>query len=522
MKLVRSLTLALALGVTMTPIHAAHRVHHSATSVRPGAKAVHWLRHEHGKRLVTGATNHRLEEMSRDAASFLTGAVELMDHDLDTHWSWAAEPAGPIVTRVGNASVKNLATVRDGRGLTAYDWFSFDYAGQGHAMNDLRQLLVSLVLLGHELAHDDSDISGVVLEAARTYRDGIGRMAGNPAHSRDWAMTGERANAFTRRMLNIASHWRREDLLNRWTVVGQHGRRFKLEGEFVSIERHQAAAYWEALKAIKTDHRPDSYWMVKDAVVRSENGRHTGEHHEVYLLIEGPTASLVDDFILVAHQPPQPAHCVQQHAWKIRRAPEPFFGPIHVDGKEFLLREVQPEWLTNSDERIDSLDEYYDLARAAATLLARAHAITASDPKALGHFARDWTANPHEIEGKLAHFAFAYAGQVHADHEALAASWTPRHTLVKKKVVRRRVSKKAAAAAIGNPNEAEKLMPPSVPSPVASATPAVPPPPRAQRDPADIVPQPPPPTPIAQPATPATPATPPPVVPQPLQPPEER
>lgn len=518
MKLIRPLALALALGVTMTPIHAAHRpAHHKETHVRAGSKAVHWLRHEHGKRLVTGATNHRLEDMSRDAASFLTGAAELMDHDLEHHWAWAQEPAGPIVTRVGNASVKNLATLRDGRGLTAYDWFAFDYAGQGHAMNDLRQLLVSLVLLGQELAHDDSDISGVVLEAARTYRDGIGRMAGNPDHTRDWAMTGERGNAFTRRMLNLASHKRRDDLLNHWTVVGQHGRRFKLEGEFVSIERHQAAAYWDALKALKTDHRPDSYWMVKDAVVRSEDGHHRGEHHEVYLLIEGPTASLVDDFILVAHEPPQPAHCVQQHAWKIRRAPEPFFGTIHVDGKEFLLREVQPEWMLFSEDRVESLDDYYDIAKAAATLLARAHAVT-GDAKALGHFARDWTASPHGIEGKLAHFAFAYANQVHADHEALAASWTPRHTLVKKKVVRRRAAKKDAAAAIGNPNEAEKLLPPSVPSPVVSATPAPPPPPSGHK----VVPQPPPPTPLEQPATPATPATPPPVVPQPLQPPEER
>src|SRR5690606_20755422 len=108
-------------------------------------------------------------------------------------------------------------------------------------------LLVSLVVLGQELAFDDPDISGVLLESARTYRDGIGRMAGNPAHARDWAMTGERANAFARRMLNLASHRRREDLLDRWTVVGHHGRRFKLEGEFVSIEKHQAAAYWEAL-----------------------------------------------------------------------------------------------------------------------------------------------------------------------------------------------------------------------------------------------------------------------------------
>src|SRR5687767_9842117 len=137
------MSLALALSVLVAPACAHRRVRHADAAVRPGTEAVRWLRTAHGPRLVTGETNHQLEVMSRDPHSFLAGAGPLMDHDLEHHWSWAADPSGPIVVRVGNASVHNLGTMRDGRGQSVYDWLSLDGAVQGHALTDLRQLLVS-------------------------------------------------------------------------------------------------------------------------------------------------------------------------------------------------------------------------------------------------------------------------------------------------------------------------------------------------------------------------------------------
>ena len=55
-------------------------------------------------------------------------------------------------------------------------------------------------------------------------------------------MTSERANPWTRRMINTASHRRREDLLNRWTVVGHEGRRFKLGTGFSDAQRARPPA----------------------------------------------------------------------------------------------------------------------------------------------------------------------------------------------------------------------------------------------------------------------------------------
>lgn len=535
--LARSWTLALALGLLASPAVSAHRrVRHTTGGLRSGAAAVHWLRHEHGKRLITGETNHQLASMSRDPHSFLAGGSELMDYDVEHHWASSAIPEGPTVLRVGNTSVRNMGTVRDGFGESVYDWLSFDQAGQGSAMADLRQALVSLVLLGHELAYEDADISGVLLEAMRTYRDGIARMSGHP-HTKDWAMTAERGNPFTRRMLNTASHRRRQDLLDRWTVEGHHGRRFKLEGEFAPIEPRQAQVFWDALKAMKTDARPDSYWLVKDAVVRSDDGKHRGQHHKVYLLIEGPTSSLVDDFILEAYQPCQEPRHVQWAAWQIRRSPEPFFGVITVDGTDMVLREVQTELMPLVEERVESLDDYYDVGRTAGILLARAHAVTASDQAALGHFARDWAANPQPIEAGLGHFAFAYAAQVTADHAALAASWTPGHTLVAKKRVRTRAKVTETTTTTTTPavvGPVNYVKPGKSSKPVKVELPGTPLPPPPVHDAQKMAPVPvgpPPVTPIAPPSleapaaaastAPATPATPPPSVPQPLAPPDE-
>ena len=430
--LARSLSLAAALAATASPAlalrHAKH--HHSESALRPGSDAVSWLRASEGRRLVTGETNYQLEMMSRDEQSFLGGAAGLIQHDIENRWQSAAGNDGPHVITVGNATLRNLGTVRDGRGYSAYDWLSFDHAGEGGALNDLRQLLVSLALLGREMGMDDSDISGVLLESMRTYRDAVDRFAGSP-HASEYAMTSERANTWTRRMLNTASHRRREDLLNRWTVVGHEGRRFKLEGEFTSIEPAQAQAYWQALQGLKTDPRPPSYWLVKDAVVRSEDGKHRGPHHHVYLLIEGPTASVEDDFILEAYLPAQPARHVQWAAWKLRRTPEPFFGVIEVGGQDFLLREVQPELMPFGEERVEGMDDYYDVGRAAATLLARAHGATATSAEEVHHFAHEWIENPQSIEASLGHFAMRYAEQVRVDHASLAAHWSPSHTLVR-------------------------------------------------------------------------------------------
>src|SRR5581483_6992413 len=139
------MALALAVAAGRADAHVRHTAH-AEGALRPGTEAVHWLRHDYGPWLTTGETEHWLELMARDPASFFAGGIALLEHDLAGRWAWAAEPAGPEVLRVGNAGVKNLGTMRDGRGLAVLDWLSYDHAVKGGALNDLRALLVSLVL----------------------------------------------------------------------------------------------------------------------------------------------------------------------------------------------------------------------------------------------------------------------------------------------------------------------------------------------------------------------------------------
>ena len=460
----RTLWMALALAVAAPGAAHARHAAHAEGALRPGTEAVHWLRHDYGPWLTTGETEHWLELMARDPASFFAGGIALFEHDLAGAWARFAEPPGPQVLRVGDAGVKNLGPMRDGRGQGVFDWLSYDHAVKGGALNDVRALLVSLVLLGRELALDDSDVSGVLLETMRTYRDALERITGTWV-AREWAMTAERANPLVRRLLNAASHRRREDLLDRWTVVGHQGRRFKLEGEFAPVEPYQAQAWTAALLSMKTEARPASYWLVKDSVVRSYDGTHRGPHHAVYLLIEGPTASLVDDFILEATIPPQPARYVQWAAWQARRAPEPFFGVVNVGGQAYELREVQPEEVAWSEADISGLDDVYDLGRAAALVLARQHAVTAASAQEVRQFTASWAADPRTIESELGHFAFRYAEQVVADQIALAAHFAPHHTIAH--VIRRHHHTHVAVDEA--PSKPVKIFKPGEVAPPASA-----------------------------------------------------
>ena len=384
------------------------------------------VRHEQGE------VRETFQRMSRDALSYFKGALVVFYHDLfDARMPWAREPVGPDALILGDAHIQNLGTVRDGRGVLAYDWLRYDHATQGPIMLDVRRLLVSLVLLADEISADEVDIDALLSETIRSYRESVLRLSRDPAAC-NLALSMENATAFVRKMLRNASRLIRTDLLARWTVLSSHGRRFITQGDFQSIEPAHRDAFEHALMHLNMAGRPPCFFRVKDATHRVYDGRGCRGHERIYLLVEGPTPCPDDDLILEASMKPIPSlpHFlrsaspatadqtarVMQVARALRRSPEPYLARITVGRDAYVVEEVQPWETVLSTEDLETTADLFDLARASALLLARAHVLTAASPEKLAAFVWSWIRRCSAIEPSLVAFARRYADQMHAEH----------------------------------------------------------------------------------------------------------
>lgn len=115
----------------------------------------------------------RHQKMATSPFAFFRGTALLMAHDL----SYQAQ-SGIHATICGDAHIGNFGFYASPERRLIFDLNDFDEAAPGPWEWDLKRLITSIILCGHDLGFDDKKIRESGLQAAAFYRKGLDLMSG--------------------------------------------------------------------------------------------------------------------------------------------------------------------------------------------------------------------------------------------------------------------------------------------------------------------------------------------------------
>ncbi|NDJ14877.1 MAG: DUF2252 domain-containing protein [Acidobacteriia bacterium] len=290
--------------------------------------------------------------MRQDAFGFLRGTCHLFYEDLDP----GLLPEAPLVWCCGDLHLQNFGTYRGDNRLTYFDVNDFDEACLAPAAWDLVRFLASLLVGGKVLG-----MSGKVTRRLETtFLDGYAS-----ALCEGKALWVERATASgqIRALLSRLKRRTQKKFLASRTTLVKGRRQLLIDGKralsLLPGEREMLTAFLKTFA--RKQRNPDRFQLV-DAARRIAGAGSLGLARYA-LLVEGkgsPHGNFLLDLkvetgsaVLRTHHLPQPpwptqAERVVGMQKQIQAISPALLTPIHLDGREWVLRELMP-----TDDRMD-------------------------------------------------------------------------------------------------------------------------------------------------------------------------
>jgi uncharacterized protein (DUF2252 family) len=343
----------------------------------------------------------RFRKMAADPFAFYRGSACIyyadIVHDDDP---WADERTSRVWIQ-GDLHAQNFGTYMDDDGVFVFDVNDFDEAYVGHFTWDIKRLVASVALLAWTKAISDSDIARMIETYVRAYVEQV-RWFVRSEHDDQWGLTLDNTEGYVRSVLVRALSSTRIGLLDRMTLVEEHGRRFKAgpgvrrldEAEWAKVED----AYHAYLTTIPKGKRFSSItYRVKDIIGSSGFGIGSAGLSAYNILVEGRSQALENDVVLSMKQGNVAAPSRVMHDPRIRgffrhhghrtavsrrslqANTDPWLGYAEIDGVGYVVQELSPyeedlDWslLTEPEEMLPLLA---DLGRATAKI----HCVSDSD-----------------------------------------------------------------------------------------------------------------------------------------------
>ena len=368
----------------------------------------------------------KYSRMADSPFGFFRGAAALMAGDL------AAQPhTGILVQLCGDAHVLNVGAFAAPDGRLMFDINDFDEAIRGPWEWDLKRLATSFVLAGREAGARDSFCGEAVDILVRTYQQAIAEFAPMPALELFRHPIGRLPGSISA-ILRQAEHEKPLKSLERLTQKDRSGRRsFKnrppLLTPVAGATAKKVIAALDPYRNTVSDDRQiliDAYRPkcvgfkvvgtgsigTRDYVVLLEG---QGPKDPLFLQVKQELVSCWAPHTKNNGRRINQGRRVAQAQHRTQTLSDPCLGWTAIDGDDYLVRQladhkagIDPAQLKGS-----ALLEY---AEVCGQLFARAHART-SDPAAIAGYC----GVSDRLSKGLRRFAFAYAKQTAADHEAL-------------------------------------------------------------------------------------------------------
>ncbi|MEM9597502.1 MAG: DUF2252 family protein, partial [Acidobacteriota bacterium] len=403
-------------------------------------------------RLTADDAAGRHREMAKDPLRFFRATAHVYHQDLASNdWLRRSEFFGDdLFTWVqGDARSDNVGIFADGAGEVIFDLDDFGDAWIASYLVDLWRFGVSIHLVCREAGFDAQTADAAVLAFADAYLEHLARLRDGVGGANAPISSETTQDPLAKFIGQIATKRTRERLLDKWTQLGETGRRFGDDKRLAPVDNLTRRRFGAAFDAYRR-HLPTastlgrSHFRVLDLVRRLGAGLSSAEALRFYVLIEGPTERPEDDRILdivarvrpstaeVAEDPPGPAklgHLADAgcRAALAERAlltrPDPHLGCLVMKGEAFSVRELSPAKAQFPAVGLRDYEALWVLVDAWGRVLASAHARADQDfdPELVPHPFEEVLLERVGDRGKafgheLRRFARSYARQVETDH----------------------------------------------------------------------------------------------------------
>jgi uncharacterized protein (DUF2252 family) len=247
----------------------------------------------------------------------------------------------------------------------------------------------------------------------------------------------------------------RAELLDRYTLVEGGARRFRPIPELAPVARPVAEsislAMPDYIASIPASKRfASSYYAVKDICLKLGSGTGSLGRYRYYILIEGPSASLLDDRILEMKQETPSAvslaapgllpsaayggHDGRRAALGMKAMltnTDVLLGYTTARGAHYMIREKSPHKVDFSYLLLTSKSKFTEAAAYMGKVLAKCHVVSDKDhdaslvPVSVDKEITDVVSgNKSAFKAEIVAFASDYAAQVKLDHESFVAAYS--------------------------------------------------------------------------------------------------
>ncbi|PQP91204.1 DUF2252 family protein [Paenibacillus sp. AR247] len=419
----------------------------------------------------TKAYKYGTDGMAASDAAFYRGAPYLMYEDLGTA---IKIPEGwkklqNVKTWIGgDAHIANVGFYDDKYGSIIFDLNDFDGAYIAPFYLDLLRMTSSLYLTrdSEKLALSDGEIRSMAADMLEEYMQTLQSLIGNDSKITDASKLDMNhvSDGFTKTIMTKLAKKTQLDQLIKWTVPTADGKhstgvlnvagkpdkyRAASESERAEVEQNWQK-YVDSLEPgfVQTSLalNPD-YFKIKDVAVRIYQGLGSIGSQRYNVLIEGPTSSHDDDFLLDVKQSFKPdmfnnaeealvdpydaypggdGAKVKTAYAKLSLDPEPFLGYFNSSNKSFFVHKISPykgDYEDASGGTFKTKESLADYVGYMAKAYAYAHARSSEYPGdtfetsviSQVYDGGDWTA----FETTLLNLGEDYYRQVASDYELM-------------------------------------------------------------------------------------------------------
>lgn len=289
----------------------------------------------------------KYRNMRQDIFAFLRGTCHLFYEDWPVD---ATLNAVPPVWVCGDLHLENFGSYKGDDRLVHFDINDFDEAALAPCTWDLARFLTSILAAAHTLQIDGNDAQALCQNFLAVYTTVL-------AKGQVGVVSPDSAKGLVRNLLDSLKNRSRKDFLNQRTEkIGKVRRLLINNGKLLPISPTQKRTISQAIETWAAQQKKPQFFRILDVAYRVAGTGSLGLERYA-LLIEGkgsPDNNYLLDLKVERPSSLQPYLPLPQPPWtsqanrvitiqkRLQWAPPALLSDIEVEGKTYVLRELQP------------------------------------------------------------------------------------------------------------------------------------------------------------------------------------
>ena len=391
------------------------------------------------------AWRSKFRKMAASAFAFYRGSAALFYADVSREQDPFLDEKTSRVWIQGDLHAENFGTYMNGAGLLVFDVNDYDEAYVAPFTWDVKRLVASLALIGHQKAMSDDEIRELIAAAARGYVDQVARF--HQGLDADFALRLDNTSGALLAILKDARLLTRVGLLDSRTEIVDGDRRFRVSAPDIRVDAATRADVEAAFdiyaKSIPPDKRRATLsYKIKDVIQLCRAGIGSAGLLFFSVLLEGETQALENDLIvgMKVAQPAAPSRfvddarivnyfehdghrtAVSQRA--LQAHADPLVGYSTLNGRGMFIAELSPYGVDLDWENLNQLDEMLPLITCLGRAAAKIHCVSDVDSdQTLVPFSTEEAIHnviagrEDEFVQEMVEFGESYGAVVRGDHQ---------------------------------------------------------------------------------------------------------